>query len=172
MHKNLLSIALVVGLVLCCLCSPADAADRTATGTIQGTVVVPGKVDLKNVPDVAKIFIYLRDETRKDKTKTSPWGGPIVKVIERQINSLSVREVKFEFKDVAPGTYCVSVLIDVGRPHVRPGTAKLMAYPGDHIGRTEADIKVRAGDVVKVKIDCGMYITIPKGYKSPLYLPE
>jgi len=162
------------------LVAPAAETRATAhgTGAITGTVLIPADLDVTASPPEAKLFIYLSDYTSKDGHAVMPWAAPIVQVIDHPIAALATvgtRHVPFEFTQLPPGTYGVSVLFDTGKPHVpitfleRCRARFLIAHPGDYAGGTEQEIHLGAGQVETVSIDKGMFVTVPEGYQSPVY---
>jgi hypothetical protein len=55
---------------------------------------------------------------------------------------------------------------------VPPGSLNFTAFPGDYTGGMKDNVKLESGRTIEVSIKSGMYITIPDGYKAPLYSPD
>ena len=145
------------------------SSDSSSGATIKGHVVLAKKIDLSAAAEEADIYIYLKDYTSRDGKEVLPWEAPIKEVITRQIRPLKSHRVAFEFKDLPEGVYGVSVLIDTGRPHVRPGSRNFTAFPGDYTGGVTDNVELKSNETVEVSIKDGMYVTIPDGYTAPLY---
>lgn len=166
---------ILVLLSLFLICSPTiypSDAHAASKGKIQGTVVIPARIDLSTAPPEAKIFIYLKDYTPKASRAVLPWEAPTLDVIDLGIRSLKGHDVAFVFGDLPGGRYGVSVLIDTGRPHVLPGSRDFTAYPGDYAGGTRDDVVLDPGGPVEISIDDGLYVPIPDGYEAPVYPPR
>ena len=174
----------ILTLVLVMLAVPlavyATTKTPTASGsaTLKGTVLIPIDLDLAASLPEAKLFIYASDYTPKAGHAVMPWEAPIIQVIEHPIAALAsagTRHVPFEFTRLPPGLYGVSVLFDIGKPHVpvtfleRCRARFLIANPGDYAGGTEQEIALGAGQSESVTIDKGFFVPVPKGYQSPLY---
>ncbi len=140
--------------------------------TIKGYVTLPKAIDPAAAPKEAFIYIYLEDYTPKDGKKVMPWDASVMKVVDVAIYSLTSHQVPFAFNKLPEGLYGVSVLIDIGRPHVSKGSTNFIAYPGDYAGGTKENVQLEKGQTKEVMIKDGMYVTIPEGYESPLYLNE
>ena len=148
------------------------ASKSVSKGKIRGYILLPKGIDITTAPNEATVYIYLKDYTPKEGKEVLPWEAPVKKVIDCQINSLRDHKVTFEFRDLPKGMYGVSVLIDTGRPHVPHGSLNFTAYPGDYTGGTKENIELEGDQTVEVSINEGLYVTIPDGYKAPLYSPE
>lgn len=170
MGKTLINISIVLAGLLCIMllsCSKPNSG-----GAIKGYVLMPKGIDRENMPPEAKLFIYLRDYSPKQGKEVAPWEAPIKKVLDFKIDSLKDQKVSFKFGALPKGVYHVSVLIDTGRPHVSPGSLNFTAYPGDYTGGTKENIELKDGQIKEISITEGSYLTIPKGYKAPLYFTE
>ena len=148
----------------------AFSCSEPPKGQITGVVVIPEKVEPEKASEHENVFLYVRDYTGIEEGQREFQEGPVVAVRKYPVNQLEGRELTFAFSGLEPGIYQVSCLIDIGRPHVSPGSQAFIAYPGDFSGWTQPNIRLDAGETEKVKIDYGMYVAIPKGYESPLYL--
>ena len=156
--------------ILAILLAIISCSSEPANGRVSGIVIIPIAVDPRKASEHAKVFVYVRDYTSIKVEERELQQGPIVAVQDYLVGQLESNELSFEFPQLKPGTYQISVLIDLGRPHVSPGSQTFVAYPGDYSGWTKPNIRVVAGETKEVKIDYGIYITIPEGYQSPLYL--
>lgn len=143
-----------------------------ASGAITGVVLLPNEIELSTVAPEARIYIYLKDYTSKNGKEVLPWEAPTRKVVDAHIRSLTNRRVSFEFKELPKGIYGVSVLVDTGRPHVPEGSLNFTAFPGDYAGGTKENVNIEEGRTVEVSISSGLYVSIPDGYKAPLYSPD
>ncbi len=160
-------LAFVSILVLFCAAVGCNSSPGQEKGTIRGSCLVPTKLDAAKAEKEAKYYIYLQKPSENSDKSPFP---PVLQVIAYDLKSLAGKHVTFEFKDLDPGSYLVSVHIDSGRPYVRPGSKAFVAYPGDYTSMNRKPVKVSAGQVAEVSITSGAYIPVPNGYTSPLYL--
>lgn len=164
----IICICITIGLFGLFSCS----SNSGSRGTIRGHVLLPNEIDISAAAEEAKIYVYLKDYTPKDGKEVLPWEAPIKEVIEMEIRPLKSRRVSFEFKDLPEGVYGVSVLIDTGRPHVRPGSQNFTAFPGDYTGGVTDNVELESNETVEVSIKYGMYVSVPDGYTAPLYFSD
>jgi hypothetical protein len=146
-----------------------NSSSTQEKGSIHGSSLVPKNLDVTKAEKEAKYYTYLQDASKQRGESAFP---PVLKVISYDLNSLKGKNVTFEFKDLDPGEYLVSVHIDSGRPYVRPGSKAFTAYPGDYTTMNEEPVTVNGGQVTEVSITSGAYISVPEGYTSPVHLDE
>jgi len=170
MEKTILVLSFLLLITFYVL--PFPVSHAASKGIIRGHVIIPKDIVFSMAPKEAKIFIHLNDYTPKAGRTVLPWEAPTLMVIEHDLKSLTRHRVDFEFSQISGGRYGVSVLIDMGRPHVPRGSHNFTAYPGDYAGGTTEDIELGQDQHVEISIDGGLYVTIPEGYDAPLYAPE
>lgn len=148
----------------------SGACERVPTGNVFVTAVLSQELDIENAPDEADVILYLRDLAPIGGEKPGPWDAPVVDHHRVKLNTLHTREVAFTFTSVPAGEYAVFVLVDSGRPHVRPGSTNFPPRPGDFHGRTRQGVLVREGMTSPVEVEARIQVLLPEGYAAPLYL--
>jgi hypothetical protein len=151
---------------------PYSFSKSASNGKIRGYVLLPNEIDMATVPKEAKVYIYLKDYSPRNGKEVFPWDAPIKEIIDFQICLLKTHRVGFEFRDLPKGIYGVSVLVDLGRPHVPHGSLNFTAFPGDYAGGTKENLNLKSSQTIEVAIMEGLYVTIPDGYEAPLYSTE
>ena len=158
------TLSVVVACALLLGCEPVPS------GNVWATAVLPEELDRAAAPDEADVIIYLRDLAPIDGVRPGAWNAPVVDHHRVELNTLSSREVSFTFTDVPVGEYAVFVLVDRGRPHVKPRSTNFPPRPGDYSGRTRQNVIVREGVTSPVQVEARIQVLIPEGYEAPLYL--
>ncbi len=171
-NKRLSTGLLVLALIDVLLFAPTAFSQSTPKGKLSGYVQLPVEVDIATAAEEAKVYIYLLDYTSRKGKTPFPWEAPITRVEDMEIRALKSHKVMFQFRDLPAGTYGVSVLIDTGRPHVRPGSKNFTAFPGDYAGGTKENVKLENNQSIEVSIEEGLYVSVPDDYKAPVYSPE
>lgn len=151
-------------------CTLLFACEQVPRGSVRATVVLAQDLDRAGAPIEADVIAYLRDLAPVDGVRPGPWDAPVVEQQRVALRSVTRREVSFTFDGVPVGEYAVFVLVDTGRPHVRPGSENFPPRPGDYHGRTHREVIVGEGAPRAVRIEARIQVLVPEGYEAPMYL--
>ena len=146
------------------------ACEPGPRGKVGATAVLSQELDLAAAADEADVIIYLRDLAPVDGVRPGAWNAPVVEHHRVALNTLSSREVSYTFTSVPAGEYSVFVLVDGGRPHIKPGSKEFPPRPGDYSGRTRQNVMVKEGVTSPVRVEARIQVLVPEDYDAPLYL--